>query len=48
MQQAAALSATTNNVWNQQQMNLKPQPPNDMSKTVTDAQQAWMQQWLLI
>ncbi|CAF3177856.1 unnamed protein product, partial [Rotaria sp. Silwood2] len=47
MQQAAALTASTQNVWNQQQQtNLKPQTTNDLSKTVTDAQQAWMQQWM--
>ncbi|CAF1511096.1 unnamed protein product, partial [Rotaria sordida] len=46
MQQAAALTATTQNVWNPQQTNIKPQPSNDLSKTVTDAQQAWMQQWM--
>ncbi|CAF1178481.1 unnamed protein product [Rotaria sp. Silwood1] len=47
MQQAAALTtASTQNVWPQQQTNIKPQPTNDLSKTVTDAQQAWMQQWM--
>lgn len=38
--QAAALSAATQNAWNQQT-----NPSNDPSKSTTDAQQNWMQQW---
>ncbi|CAF4870611.1 unnamed protein product [Rotaria socialis] len=45
--QAAALSAATQNAWNQQansasQANLS----NDLSKSTADAQQNWMQQWV--
>lgn len=47
MQQAAALSASTQNAWNQQQASMKPPTTNDLSKTITDAQQAWMQQWFV-
>lgn len=38
--QAAALSAATQNAWNQQA-----NPLSDPSKSTTDAQQNWMQQW---
>lgn len=38
--QAAALSAATQNAWNQQA-----NPSSDPSKSTTDAQQNWMQQW---
>lgn len=40
--QAAALSAATQNAWNQQGTN----PSTDLSKPNTDAQQNWMQQWM--
>ncbi|CAF4106656.1 unnamed protein product [Rotaria magnacalcarata] len=46
MQQAAALTASTQNAWNQQQTSFKPQSSTDPSKATTDAQQAWMQQWM--
>lgn len=38
--QAAALSAATQNAWGQQA-----NPSSDLSKSTSDAQQNWMQQW---
>jgi hypothetical protein len=43
--QAAALSAATQNVWNQQPNPSQTNLSNDPSKSTTDAQQSWMQQW---
>jgi hypothetical protein len=43
--QAAALSAATQNVWNQQPNTSQTNTSNDLSKSNTDAQQSWMQQW---
>lgn len=41
--QAAALSAATQNLWNQQ-----PTMSNDLAKPTADTQQNWMQQWFVI
>jgi len=46
--QAAALSAATQNVWNQQPNSSQINATNDLSKSTTDAQQNWMQQWYFI
>jgi hypothetical protein len=46
--QAAALSAATQNAWGQQQNTPQMAPSNDLSKSTTDAQQTWMQQWFLL
>jgi hypothetical protein len=43
--QAAALSAASQNAWNQQANPSQMNPSNDLSKSTTDAQQNWMQQW---
>ena len=45
MQQAAALSAATQNVWSQPQTNSQMNMSNDAAKSAADAQQNWMQQW---
>jgi len=46
--QAAALSAATQNVWNQPPNASQSNISNDLSKSATDAQQNWMQQWYFI
>jgi hypothetical protein len=46
--QAAALSAASQNAWNQQTNPSQMNPSNDLSKSTTDAQQSWMQQWYFI
>ncbi len=46
--QAAALSAATQNVWNQPPNASQSNMSNDLSKSATDAQQNWMQQWYFI
>ncbi len=43
--QAAAISAATQNVWNQQPNASQSNTSNDPSKSAADAQQNWMQQW---
>ena len=43
--QAAALSAATQNAWNQSANPSQMNPLNDPTKSITDAQQNWMQQW---
>lgn len=46
--QAAALSAATQNVWNPQTNPAQMNTSTDLSKSTTDAQQNWMQQWYSI